>query len=297
MKALYSSWSRTGSSCSVAAWAWRVIVRNRIRSGSSPSVRVESLRSTRTPRSAIRRASSSATPGQGRAEVHEVGVGVEHGHPQVGLQEEPLEEHAEGVGLARAALAAEEGVPVEPAGPQAGLGADVTRAPGADGHRPGSGTVQATQLGGPGEGQRSVAEGGAVPALHGSLVVEGPDDDPDAGQPSVVGVGDVDDLAEQPRGSGRCDDDHVAGRDTLATRCGQAERAAVPRRRPDAVRWLGHVVSSPRWPRPTGPAARHHVGAVPRRPRVGPWSALLAGRRGPPPAPVRPAGEGRGPGG
>ena len=63
MKALYSSWSRTGSSCSVAAWAWRVIVRNRIRSGSSPSVRVESLRSTRTPRSAIRRASASATPG------------------------------------------------------------------------------------------------------------------------------------------------------------------------------------------------------------------------------------------
>ena len=62
MKALYSSWSRTGSSCSVAAWAWRVIVRNRIRSGSSPSVRVESLRSTRTPRSAIRWASASGHP-------------------------------------------------------------------------------------------------------------------------------------------------------------------------------------------------------------------------------------------
>ena len=166
MKALYSSWSRTGSSCSVAAWAWRVIVRNRIRSGSAPSVRVESLRSTRTPAVGDPPGVRLGHPRQRRAEVHEVGVGVEDRHPQVGLQQQPLEQHPEGVGLARPALAAEEGVPVEPAGPQARLGADVTGAPGADRHRAGGRAVQAAELGWARRGPGRTAERRPVAALH-----------------------------------------------------------------------------------------------------------------------------------
>ncbi len=59
MKALYSSWSRTGSSCATAACALRVIDLNRIRNGSASPVREASERSTVTARSA-RRAASGA---------------------------------------------------------------------------------------------------------------------------------------------------------------------------------------------------------------------------------------------
>ena len=182
MKALYSSWSRTGSSCSVAAWAWRVIVRNRIRSGSSPS-RARGV-AAQHPHAALGDPPGVGLrhPGQRRAEVHEVGVRVEDGHPQVGLQQEPLEQHPEGVGLARAALPAQERVPVEPAGPQARLGADVTRAPRADRHRAGGRAVQAAELGGPGELQGGPAEGRPVAALHRAGLVQGADDDTEPGQ-------------------------------------------------------------------------------------------------------------------
>ena len=61
MNALYSSWSRTGSSCATAAWAFRVMARKRIRNGSAPSVRVELERSTRI-RSARRAASVPGVP-------------------------------------------------------------------------------------------------------------------------------------------------------------------------------------------------------------------------------------------
>ena len=203
MKALYSSWSRTGSSCSAAAWAWRVIVRNRIRSGSSPSVRVESLRSTRTPRSAIRRGIGLGHARQGRAEVHEVGVRVEDGHPQVGLQEEPLEQHPEGVGLARPALAAEEGVPVEAAGPQVRVGADVAGAPACRSSScrpprragPPSSCGAGGASGGPAE-RRAVGR-----AARAAVAVERADDDPVTrlSAPVARPAPDVDDLARARR--------------------------------------------------------------------------------------------------
>ena len=48
--------------------------------------------------------------------MDEVGVGVEDDDAQVGVDEEPFEQHPEGVGLARPTLPAEERVPVESCG-------------------------------------------------------------------------------------------------------------------------------------------------------------------------------------
>ena len=61
----------------------------------------------------------------------EVGVRVEHHHPQVGAEQQLLEDHAERVGLARTALAAQERVPPEALGPQPGrhLDAAVVQVP------------------------------------------------------------------------------------------------------------------------------------------------------------------------
>ena len=49
-------------------------------------------------------------------EAHVVRVRVEHDDPQVGLHQQALEQHAEGVGLARARLATQEGVAAEAVG-------------------------------------------------------------------------------------------------------------------------------------------------------------------------------------
>ena len=166
-------------------------------------------------------------PRDRRAEVDEVGVRVEDGHPQVGLQQEPLEEHPEGVRLARPALAAEEGVPVEPAGPQARLGADVTGAPGADRQGAGGRAVQAAELGGPGEVHGGLAERRPVAALHRARLVQGADDDTEPGQRLVAGrLHDVDDLAQEPDPLGGGDDDHVTRRHRVG-RVG-VEREAPP---------------------------------------------------------------------
>ena len=63
------------------------------------------------------------TPGQHRvgiraqlAQADEVGVRIEHDHPQVRLDQQPLQDDAERVGLARSRLAAQEGVPAEAPG-------------------------------------------------------------------------------------------------------------------------------------------------------------------------------------
>src|SRR5215213_7739181 len=53
------------------------------------------------------------------AEAHIVRVGVEHDDPQVGFHQQALEQHAEGVSLARARLATQEGVAAEAAGIEA----------------------------------------------------------------------------------------------------------------------------------------------------------------------------------
>jgi hypothetical protein len=50
------------------------------------------------------------------AKAHVVRVGVEHDDPQFGLHQQALEQHAQGIGLARARLAAQEGVATEAAG-------------------------------------------------------------------------------------------------------------------------------------------------------------------------------------
>jgi hypothetical protein len=49
-------------------------------------------------------------------EPDEVGVRVQHDHAQAGLEQQPLDHDAQGVGLAGPGLAAEEGVPVEAGG-------------------------------------------------------------------------------------------------------------------------------------------------------------------------------------
>ena len=296
MKALYSSWSRTGSSCSVAAWAWRVIVRNRIRSGSSPSVRVESLRSTRTPRSAMRRASASGTPGSGRAEVDEVGVRVEDGHPQVGLQEEPLEEHPERVGLARPALAAEERVPVEPAGPQARLGADVARAPGADRSSPAAATCSAAELGR--RRPRSMAarrNGGRSPRCTAPVAAEGADDDPEARSEASVradrSCSTVDDLAQD-------DDSSSAVTTTMSPGRHGARRSRVEREAPAVAGLRGRLGTRVHARAPLA-AVAGRGGRVDGVPRTS-WRMPCCARRarstpcaGPAPVPERRTGDGR----
>jgi hypothetical protein len=62
-------------------------------------------------------------PGQDRvgvraqlAQTDEVGVRIEHDHPQVRLDQQPLQDDPERVGLARTRLAAQEGVPAEAPG-------------------------------------------------------------------------------------------------------------------------------------------------------------------------------------
>ena len=58
--------------------------------------------------------------GAGIAQPDEIRVRVDHHHPQARLEEQPLEHDAERVGLPRARLPAEERVPVEAGGVDAG---------------------------------------------------------------------------------------------------------------------------------------------------------------------------------
>ena len=123
-KWLYSPRSASGSSRSTAAWAWRGIVANRIRSGSAP---VASAPSTRIPRPVQPIGCLRRCLRPGLAQPHEVGVRVEHDHAQVGVQQELLEDDAERVRLARAALAAQERVPAEALRAQPGSDTDTAR--------------------------------------------------------------------------------------------------------------------------------------------------------------------------
>ena len=126
---LYSSRFSSGSRRSTAAWARRGIVANRmpqrLRAGRRGAQHPNLLRCQ--PRGVLGRC-----PGQRLPEPDEVGVRVEHHHPQVGAEQQLLEDHPERVGLARAALAAQERVPPEALGPQPGRHLDATGGPGPD---------------------------------------------------------------------------------------------------------------------------------------------------------------------
>ena len=109
-RALYSARSMTGSRRSTAARALGVISLKSTCSGdcSSPGRSTDDVPICQC-RNGLRVRSRARL-----AEPHEVAVGVEDHHRQPRRQQDALEQHAERVGLARAALAAPEGVPVEP---------------------------------------------------------------------------------------------------------------------------------------------------------------------------------------
>ena len=104
----YSSRSASGSRRSRAAWC--AAPDRGSATGSRPTLD--------PPRTRTDAAASAAALGVHArlAEAHEVGVRVEQHEPQVSLDQEPLEEHAERVRLARARLPAEEGVAAEATG-------------------------------------------------------------------------------------------------------------------------------------------------------------------------------------
>ena len=258
MKALYSSWSRTGSSCSVAAWAWRVIVRNRIRSGSSPSVRVELLRSTRTPRSAIRRASASATPGTVEPRWTKSAFGSKTAIRRSVCSRSRSRSTPSAYVLPDPLWPQRKVCRLNPPARRLASAPDVARAPGADRQGSGGRAVQAAELGGPGEAHGGPAERRPVAALHRARLAQGADDDTEPGQGVVTGrLHDVDDLAQDPDRLGRGDDDHV-------TRCHPVGRVGVERESP-SVPGLGRCLTRRHrvlLSRPTGRGGR--VDVVPR---------------------------------
>jgi hypothetical protein len=69
-------------------------------------------------RRSVARGECGVDAGADVGEADEVGVGVEDDEAQAGLEQQPLDQDAECVGLAGAGLPAEEGVAVEPAGVQ-----------------------------------------------------------------------------------------------------------------------------------------------------------------------------------
>jgi hypothetical protein len=114
--------------------------------------------------------------GSGPPELHEVGVGVEDDDAQVGVDEEPFEQHPEGVGLARSALPAEERVPVEAGGADQ-RGSSGAGEPAAHRRRGTGGLLERGEgraVRGP---QREPGEGGPGAAVQRPVGAEHPDDD------------------------------------------------------------------------------------------------------------------------
>ena len=108
--ALYSSSSAIGSSRPTAACECTVRSTNRACSCSPSAVL---LWSTRMSRARKRSADSASASSRVCGQPHVIGVRVEDGDGQLGLEHQLLEHDTERVGLARPALAAPEGVTVE----------------------------------------------------------------------------------------------------------------------------------------------------------------------------------------
>ena len=113
--AAYSSRSRSGSSSATARRLRAPRSKNRsaaCRRRCPPERRTSHVLRALGPAGRGRR---DRRPSRSLGQAREVRVGVEHDDPQVGLQQQLLEHHAQRVRLARAGLPAEEGMAAEPA--------------------------------------------------------------------------------------------------------------------------------------------------------------------------------------